>query len=124
MDGRIEGSFPGGPTRRGSDATATRVPRLRRVRDIETSLAQSAMRRVRGRRRGRAYAGWAITLVVAFAVGIGLGLAGHRSAEDLTAEQQAARDKDRAISSEVNRVLVELWRMEDIEHARNTGQMR
>lgn len=63
-------------------------------------------------------------VVAAFAAGLALGLASHTTADAITAEQQAARIRDLGISSEVNRVLLELWKMEDVEHARNTNRTR
>lgn len=124
MAERIEGNFPGGPTRGDPDERPRRAPRLRRVEEIEDGVARRVLGGRRRRRGARIRAGVAIVFVLAFAVGVALGLRSHTTVEALTAEQQAARARDLGISTEVNRVLLELWKMEDIEHSRNTGRAR
>lgn len=124
MHDPIKGSFPGGPTRPGADDAPRRAPRIRRVADIEAGRHRRAAETRARRRRIRLGVGIAAVISVAFGIGIALGMASHTTAADMTAEQQAAYARDRSISSEVNRVLLELWRMEDVEHARNAGRTR
>lgn len=124
MNEPIKGSFPGGPTRRGPDDPAPPPRRLRRVADIEARrLGRMVERRARTR-RVRTTAALAAALAVAFGVGVALGLSSHRTAADLTAQREAGLARDRDVSSEVNRVLLELWKMEDVEHARSLGRIR
>jgi hypothetical protein len=65
-----------------------------------------------------------LIVAAAFALGVGLGRASHTTAEELTADRNVARARDQDISREVNRTLLELWKMEDVEAARNRGQVR
>ncbi|HSW27853.1 MAG TPA: hypothetical protein VLH75_00045 [Longimicrobiales bacterium] len=124
MEKRIEGSFPGGPTRRDPGEPAPQAPRLRRVEEIEERASSRVLHSARGRRTTRLRAGLLVALGAAFAIGLALGRASHMTQEKLTAGREAARARDLGVSSEVNRVLLELWRMEDIEAARNMGRIR
>lgn len=61
-----------------------------------------------------------LSVVVAGGVGLAMGLSSRRSAEEILAQQRAAeRPSDLQISREVNRTLLELWRMEEVEAQRN-----
>jgi hypothetical protein len=63
-------------------------------------------------------------LGAAFLLGAGLGRASHATPHEITEAREAARARDVDISSEVNRALLELWKMEDIEASRNAGRIR
>ena len=56
-----------------------------------------------------------MTLALAGGTGLYLGYRAHRSSEQLTDERNAARGQQFDITRETNRVLMELWRMEDAE---------
>lgn len=124
MTERIEGSFPGGPTRRGPDEAPPPPLRIRRVSEIEARRSERVLGSARRKRRGRVAAGLVLAFGVAFALGLALGVASHTTPEELTAAREADRARDLKISGEVNRVLLELWKMEDLEHARNSGGIR
>lgn len=68
--------------------------------------------------------GLLFAMVLAFVLGAALGLQSHATPHELTEANQAARAKDDEISREVNRMLMELWKMEDVEAARNGGRIR
>ena len=124
MEERITGSWPGGPKREGDPRKRTRPPRLRRVEDIEAGLAARSLRfrhRVRSRRIAL---GLAFSLAVAGGIGWVLGKGSHRTAEEVSAENATARRRDMDISAEVNRTLLELWKMENVQAARNGGRIR
>jgi hypothetical protein len=121
---RIRGSFPGGPRRGAFAEPLDRAPRLERVAQIEERVARRERGRARKSRHGRVVAGFVVAMVVAGAVGAGIGLASHATREEITAEQEAVRAQDQFISKEVNRSLLELWKMEDVEALRNTGRTR
>lgn len=124
MDERITGSWPGGPNREGDARKRTRPPRLRRVEDLEAGLATRLLR-LRHRARSRRIA-LGLMLSVACAGGIGwiLGRASHKTAVEVSAEFATAKRRDRDISAEVNRTLLELWKMEDVQAARGDGRIR
>jgi hypothetical protein len=68
--------------------------------------------------------GLSLSLVVAGGIGWALGLRSHATAQELTEEAMAAKKKDMSISSEVNRTLLELWKMETVQTSRGSGQIR
>jgi hypothetical protein len=116
---RIRGSYPGGPRREDASAGPTdrSGARLERVEDIETRMGRSSKARERRRRARRVWSGFVVAIALAGGVGLYLGFTAHRSSEQLTdARQGSARaQRDSEIARETNRVLMELWRMEDVE---------
>lgn len=68
--------------------------------------------------------GFAVATVLAAAIGAGIGFKAHATPEQLTMEQEINRQRDFNISKEVNRTLLELWKMEDVEALRNQGLTR
>lgn len=121
MDGRIPRSFPGGPTREGSSEGRERATRLHRVGDVEARKASRSLAGKRRRRRRRAVIGIVVSVLVSGGVGVALGLHNRTTAEDFIAEQEeAARPRDVDITREVNRTLLELWRMEEAEVLRRS----
>lgn len=125
MSERISGSFPGGPGKRDRLPARSTPPRLERVESLENRLAIRADRMRGAARRRRLLVGLSVALAVAGLVGYLLGLQSHTTAADIMADQQAAQSVDRSeLSTEVNRTLLELWRMEDVEAARNSGRSR
>ena len=116
---RISGSYPGGP-RRGAegvgDERAEGAPRIGRVEQLEERLEQASRSQVRRRRTRRVWSGLAFALVLGGGIGLYLGYRSHRSPEDLTDARNATRQSPLFDASrETNRVLLELWRMEDLE---------
>jgi len=63
-------------------------------------------------------------MTLGFAAGAALGLATHTTPEALTDAMDTERARDAEISREVNRLLLELWKMEDVEAARGSRQPR
>lgn len=117
MSTRIRGAFPGGPSRTAGGAPRARTPRLPAMRELEAAFARGRSERERRSRRWRVAAGMLAVLGGAFGLGLALGRASHATAFELQAEAEE-RAADRLISSEVNRVLFELWKMEDLEAVR------
>ena len=116
---RIRGSYPGGP-RRGAEVVgqerAEGAARVGRVEELEDRLGRASLRREQRRRARRVWSGLAIALALAGGVGLYLGYRTHQSSEELTDARNAVRQRSRLdASSEVNRVLLELWKMEDVE---------
>jgi len=122
MDQRISGSFPGGPRRSAPVPDRNGPPRLARVEDIESRLARARLKHGRRRRRRRVVAGFGVVLVFAGGIGVFAGMRGNSTRDELTAEQEAEQARNTDISSEVNRALLELWRMEDVEAFRNNNR--
>lgn len=125
MEDRIGGAFPGGPSRKGSTEERGSKPRLTRVEDIELRKAAQRERRARRRRLKRLAAGVGLSVVVAGAGGVYLGLQSHQSIDEIRSEQSFAEESESGfdmseISQEVNRTLLELWRMEQVEYTRNS----
>jgi len=117
MSTRIRGAFPGGPSRAADRAPSAKAPRLPAMRELEAAFARRRRERARRGRRRRVAVGILAVLGGAFGIGLALGRASHATASELQAESDK-RASDQLISSEVNRVLVELWKMEDLEAVR------
>ena len=121
MDDSFKGSWPGGPKRSGPKQERTRPPRLRRVEEIEATLAARTLRRKRGSRKRHLAVGLLVSVVIAGGFGWTLGLRSHTTLEEMNAEHTAQQSRNLDISSEINRVMLELWQMEDVEVARARG---
>lgn len=121
MEGRMCGTFPGGPRKSVVAAESTAPARLGQVQQIEERAAQRYVRRGNKRRLRRLFCGFALTVVVSGGVGIYLGLQSYSTLEEVRAELAAERAPTTTgeLSSEVNRAMLELWRMEDVEFMRN-----
>ncbi|MEQ9400459.1 MAG: hypothetical protein RJQ04_14950 [Longimicrobiales bacterium] len=90
----------------------------------ERAAAHSTGQRRRARRR-RLLVGLGAAVLLSGAAGYVVGLQSHTTASDITAQYDAARSPQASeLSSEVNRTLLELWRMEDVEAVRNSGRSR
>lgn len=114
MSSRISGVFPGGPSRSAQALRVTAHAPIRGVAERTARERSAARARSRLERSKRRLVGTLLAMAAAAAVGFtaGRGLGG----ETPQARPATASDAlDRAISSEVNRVLLELWRMEDVE---------
>lgn len=119
MEGSIKGNWPGGPKRSGSAPERTRPPQLQRVEEIEARIAARSMRLKRGRKKKRLTLALAFSVVVAGIFGWALGLRSHTTLQEINVGRQAQQQRDSDISSEINRVMLELWRMEEVEFSRN-----
>lgn len=113
--GRISGSYPGGPRKREPDEEPSPPPKLDRAEDI---AARGQGRRLAGRRRRRRRrlnVGFVVAVVVAGVIGLLVGMLSHRTTEDITAEREQQRTQGFNPSGEVNRMLMEMWKMEQLE---------
>lgn len=119
---RISGSYPGGPKREGAPAgdVPGRKPRLTSVEQIEQRLGRASQARTRRKRTRRVWAGLVVLVAAAGGTGFFLGIRSHRSSEEITAGRNAPPPSQAFDPSfEMNRMLLELWKMEDDElHAR------
>lgn len=120
----IRGAFPGGPTRTGSGRGLLVGRDLATAEQMEAAVARCAARRASSRRRARGAVGMAAMLGAALLAGGILGWASHTTREDLIAPPSPTSSLDRLISSEVNRTLLELWKMENVEAMGRTGGFR
>ncbi len=120
---RIQGTFPGGPTRTGSGRGLGGGPRLKTVEEAETARARQAVRRRVARRRSRRALGVAVVSAAALAAGGLMGWATRQSREELAESPDPQGSLDRMISAQVNRTLLELWKMESMESVRGPGAM-
>ncbi len=113
---KIAGRYPGGPRREPLVALADRPPpRLSTVAQIEERKARGAVRHVRKRRRKRVLAGLVGVVFAAIAVGGWVGWKSHKSSEDITAELETDADGGFDLENERDRILRELWKMEEME---------
>lgn len=117
----IGGPFPGGP-RRPSDVEADDAYRRTRVgsgEDVEAARDRWVQERKAERRKRRLLIGALAFLIAAGGVGVWVGLDAVKSAEELVQEEERAREGGAGgiIERERERILQELWKMEDIERA-------
>ncbi len=128
MSERVTGAFPGGPRKRVTGKVRSGPPRLARVEEIEERRATRSSHRRRRRRVKRAVYGLVVSLVVGGGVGVWLGLRSRATLEEVRQEMAASKRAsasdllglgDVDLSGEINRTLLELWRMEDVEYLRN-----
>ena len=122
MEERIRGSFPGGPRRGAPAEVRTKAPRLRRVREIEAAVAKRGFDHMRRRRRRRVLVGFVFALTTAGGVGAAIGLRSHTTSEELVTAGARREAAEMDISKDLNRTLLELWKMEDVEFMRNSGR--
>jgi hypothetical protein len=94
------------------------------VTEFEHRVSRRKLRRTRERRARRVVVGLVLATLLAGSAGAYVGWASHTTPQEVTAAQDAARDRKDEISSEVNRTLLELWKMEDVEALRNKGRTR
>jgi hypothetical protein len=121
----MRGSYPGGPRRRGGGEAGRsgRTPRLHSAEELEARGGHAASRRQARHRRRRAWVILGAALALAGGAGLYLGFVSHRTSEQLSTEREAERQNEISdqINDETNRILMELWRMEDVEFQRNRG---
>ena len=122
MEAKIRGTFPGGPRKSVAAVERTAPARLGRVEQIEDRAALRYVRHGSRRRQKRLLYGFLSAIVVSGGVGVYMGLRSHSTLEEVRAE--AAADARGPVgpgdlSSEVNKAMLELWRMEDVEFMRN-----
>lgn len=115
---RIRGSFPGGPSRPGAEGAPAPTARIRSAEELEAEGRRHQLDDRRRRRRRRTAGVFAAALAAAAAGGLWLGLRSHRTSEELAATLEESQVRDAFISKEVNRTLLELWKMEDVEAGR------
>ena len=111
------GSYPGGPTGAGVEVPGNRAlyrALTRSGETVEVDRNSSVLRRTKSTRRRRRLSGVLFFLLIGLGVGLHFGLASVVSAEELArATQATAQSFDP--SREVSRLLVELWKMEELE---------
>lgn len=119
MTDKIRGKWPGGPKGRADAEPIGRRIRTRPVADLEDRVAAHRVRRKREARARRVLLGFAASLGLAGVIGWVVGERSHASAEEITAEHDAAVAPVSDLTKELNRAMLELWRMEDVEFMRN-----
>ncbi len=125
MAGRIDSGFPGGPRRHTEPSPrGDRPPRIEPVGELEQRVSRRKLERTRKRRTRRIAFGLFAATFLAGSVGAYVGYASHTTPQEVMEAQDAAKRRDDKISSEVNRTLLELWKMEDVESLRNMGRTR
>ena len=115
---RSRSRYPGGPRREGASdaqAGAGSTPRLHTVGELEAGRGRRSRARERRRRVRRVWSGLVLAVTVSAGVGLFLGLRSHRTSEQITDERNDTRAQQQELTRETNRVLLELWRMEDVE---------
>jgi hypothetical protein len=118
----IRGAYPGGPKREGGESSASGDPaprphRLETVEEIEERRGRAALHLKQHRRSRRVWIGLACALAVAGGTGFYLGIRNHRTSEQIAAERNAPRPVGAFDPSfETNRMLQQLWKMEDNEY--------
>lgn len=111
----IRGAFPGGPTHPASSPGPGLTPFIPSVASLETYAAHRRLRRRRARRATRHVVGISAVFAMALVIGGALGLASRVTPTEAAYAPDSRSSVDRLISREVNRTLLELWKMEDLE---------
>ncbi len=122
MSDRIRGRYPGGPHRPEEGEERTRPTHLPSVEEIEVGVAQATRSAERRKRRKRVWMGFVVAMVVAGGVGFGVGRAVRPPQPEEVLPTDARSEINKQISEQVNRVLIEEWRMEDVQYARGRGR--
>lgn len=119
MADQIKGKWPGGPSGRADSVPPGRRVRTRTVEELEDGMVNRHLRRRRDARSRRIVVGFVAVALVAGGVGWYVGEQSHATAEEVAAEREAAAAPESELSKELNRAMLELWRMEDVEYMRN-----
>ena len=111
------GAYPGGPRRHAEKEEAGELPgfELRDGESFEASAMTRVLRQSRRYRRRRLVIGLLTSLLLASSVGAYIGISNRKTAEELAQEQLTEGRTD--LEQEVNRLINELWKMEDLERA-------
>jgi len=109
---QVGSTYPGGPSREGTNAP-TRGPLSSEERH-DRGHAHHRRRRDR-KRRTATFAVIGVAFVAAAAMGYLLGDQASGESAEGTAEGRDALTTEEFLSSELNRVLMELWEMESLE---------
>ncbi len=120
MTGLTPSSYPGGPTVSGADSTKS-TRQLKSGEDVEAYRELFAWRGRRSRRGRRLRVGVAAAVLIATLGGVYLGLATHRSAEQL-ADAVRSEGASPHLTQEADRLMNELWKMEDMERHPRLGR--
>lgn len=113
----IRGAYPGGPTHPATLSEPGLTPFIPSVASLETYAAHRRLLRRRARRAARRIVGVSAVFAAALVIGGALGRASRVTPTEVASARQAQPSMDRLISREVNRTLLELWKMEDLESA-------
>ena len=85
------------------------------MNERSTAAARLELARTRRRRSRRVTLGALAALAAAALLGVAVGRDLGPSPREVAARADSANAMDRAVSREVNRVLLELWKMEGME---------
>ncbi len=116
---RIEGRYPGGPRRptSASEEKEGEHPRLTTVEEIEERIAEGRVRRIRRLRRRHLLVVLLTVVLLAGGIGAWLGYRSHRTSAEVAEELRRQAEQSTDLRREADRVLNELWKMEDMERA-------
>jgi hypothetical protein len=122
MEGKIRGSFPGGPRKSVPATQRTAPPKLESVQEFEERRARSRVRRTHKARARRMLYGLVVSAALSGGVGVLLGVRSHTTVEQVREQDtvERATTAQDELNRQVNRTLVELWNMEDVQVDRNT----
>ena len=121
MEARMRGTFPGGPRKSIPAADRTAPARLRRVEQIEERASVRSARRGSKKRQKRVVVGVFSAFVLSGGLGLFLGMRSHTSPDELReAAEKAANPSVDELGETLNKAMLELWRMEDVEYQRNS----
>ncbi len=123
MSERIRGHYPGGPRRPVEGETPRPRTRVPTVDEVESAIARRTRATEQRQRRHRVTMGLGLSLLVAGTIGFGVGRAVRKPAPEIALPGHKS-GLDKEISAQVNRTLLELWRMEDVEYARGRNPHR
>lgn len=115
----ISGSYPGGPKKPTlrSKKESERHAVIPGVSDLEQWARRAKVATQRRNRARRIKIGFACALLAAGGLGSYVGLSTHTTPEQLAEEERSKVRVPGELSDQANRLINELWKMEDMERA-------
>ena len=112
----ITGAYPGGPPRHQPDDGSIPQPEVELVdgESVEASRESRITKHRKGRRNRRVIIGLVTSIIAAASAGAYYGVRSSRTAER-QAEEEMMKEGELDVNEQADRILNELWRMEDIE---------
>lgn len=115
----VTGAYPGGPAHHQQrDGAAPPTDKLRDGESLEARRESQITKLRKERRHRRTMIGLVVSLIAAVGAGAYYGIRSNRAAEAL-AREEMTQQGEVDLNKQTDRILNELWRMEDVERGAN-----